>query len=119
MTKRINIGALFLSAQLVLSSIAIWSRIHDSTKSSGDTVNLSMTSGYSPPLKCDTALINPTEFDPNLMTAGCVEVVTLNTLPAAKPCSEATADSKIAALTTVPKRELNGVAENGAMPNMN
>jgi hypothetical protein len=72
MTKRINIGALFLSASLVLSSIAIWSRIHDSTKSSGDTVNLSMTSGYSPPLKCDTALINPTEFDPNLMTAGCI-----------------------------------------------
>ena len=72
MTKRIKIGALFLSTSLVFSSIAIWSRIHDSTESSGDTVNLSMTSGYSPPLNCDTALINPTEFDPNLMTAGCV-----------------------------------------------
>ena len=72
MTERINIGALFFSTSLVFASIAIWSRIHDSTESSGDTVNLSMTSGYSPPLKCDTALINPTEFDPNLKTADCV-----------------------------------------------
>jgi len=72
MTMRINTRTLLLTASLVISSIAIWSRTHDSTESKDNSVNPSMISHYSPPLKCDTSLINPAEFDPNRRTAGCV-----------------------------------------------